>query len=230
MFNTTHLSSSIDWCENNYEVTYHIAEFVNSFSSLFISVVGLIGTHYHPNITVLYINLILIGLTSFYFHSTLSVAGQMADELSIMVAIISTTIYINSFILRWIPNGLMLFISIIKFVSMFIFPEFNRFILFTWSLVILKYFKYFYDMSSNKIKHNIKMAVMYFATATSCWLIDYMCIHNLSLYYLHGWWHILIGMCGYYVFVAIDDMTIESFSNYNMHNMNKRTPKYNMIV
>lgn len=213
MFDPTYLSSSIDWCENNYEISSLIVEFVNSWTSLFITLVGIIGMHYHPTVSILYATLILIGITSFYFHATLSEAGQMADELSIMMAIISTTIYINTYILQWIPNNYILFLSIVKFGSMFIFPEFNRFILFTWGMLILRYVKYFYNMSSDKIRNNILVAFYYFILAVFCWSIDFMCLYDVSILYLHGWWHIFIGMCGYYVFAAIDYMTIETYNH-----------------
>ncbi len=34
-------TSSIDWCERNYEVTYYVAEFFNAISSIGLVVVGL---------------------------------------------------------------------------------------------------------------------------------------------------------------------------------------------
>jgi dihydroceramidase len=35
------VTSTIDWCETNYEVTHYVAEFWNTLSSLFIAWVGL---------------------------------------------------------------------------------------------------------------------------------------------------------------------------------------------
>ncbi|KAF9971068.1 Alkaline ceramidase 3 [Actinomortierella ambigua] len=41
-------TSSVDWCENNYVVSYYIAEFWNSFSSLFIIAIAIAGAYLCP--------------------------------------------------------------------------------------------------------------------------------------------------------------------------------------
>ena len=43
------VTSSVDWCEKNYERTHYIAEFFNSISSFAMIVVGLYGILAHRN-------------------------------------------------------------------------------------------------------------------------------------------------------------------------------------
>ncbi|GBB95484.1 hypothetical protein RclHR1_25470001 [Rhizophagus clarus] len=41
--------SSTDWCEQNYEVTYYIAEFFNTISSLCLVFMGTFGSIMHSD-------------------------------------------------------------------------------------------------------------------------------------------------------------------------------------
>ena len=79
-------SSNVDWCEPNYIVTSHIAEFFNSMSSLIIVVSGMYGLYKHWNTVetrYLYAFTIItvVGLGSSLFHGTLMREWQLADEL-----------------------------------------------------------------------------------------------------------------------------------------------------
>jgi dihydroceramidase len=41
-------TSSVDWCESNYEITEYMAEFNNTLSSLSLVLAGLLGLIMHP--------------------------------------------------------------------------------------------------------------------------------------------------------------------------------------
>ena len=79
-----YLSSPMRWCESKFFYSIYIAEFWNSLSSLFISLIGYYGYFIHKDLkidnTAWYI-LIFFGLSSFWFHFTLSFMGQFFDEL-----------------------------------------------------------------------------------------------------------------------------------------------------
>ena len=87
-------TSSIDWCERNYAVTYYIAEFwncVSSFSMCLISGILLLrGFYYQLETRFLLLSLSfgIVGLGSVYFHGTLTHWGQMADELPMVYSMI----------------------------------------------------------------------------------------------------------------------------------------------
>jgi dihydroceramidase len=205
MYNTDYLSSEIDWCESNFQTNKYIAEFVNSLTSLFITLCGIIGMYYYDQTFILYFSLSIIGITSYYFHATLSEFGQMLDELSIMFCISLSIWFINSYVHRMINKKTLIYLCIFQFISMIIYPILNRLILFTWSIPVLYKFKLYYNLNP-KIRKSVEKIVLLFTLSILCWIVDYICVSFLYPMYLHGWWHILIGLTGYYIFKFIDNI------------------------
>ncbi|KAJ1488973.1 ceramidase, partial [Baffinella frigidus] len=80
-------SGTIDWCERNYVVSFYIAEFFNSFSALALVVAGGYAWYqaWRDSLELRFhaigISVVLVGLGSAAFHSTLQFWGQMWDEL-----------------------------------------------------------------------------------------------------------------------------------------------------
>ncbi|KAJ3100955.1 Alkaline ceramidase 3 [Phlyctochytrium bullatum] len=80
-------TSTLDWCEENYIVSYYIAEFWNSLSNAFytnLAVLGLflcykIGAETRAYLA--FLSLFVVGVGSFLFHATLLFETQMMDEL-----------------------------------------------------------------------------------------------------------------------------------------------------
>lgn len=78
--------STIDWCESNFEVSEYIAEFWNTVSSLFILVSPLMGLFHMKNQNLerrchfMMLVMIVIGIGSILFHSTLRYSMQLMDE------------------------------------------------------------------------------------------------------------------------------------------------------
>jgi len=93
-------SSPIDWCEQNYAVTPWVAEFANTVSSVSFVIAGLAvpwfytgrkwSTH-EPNFYILWTLIVAVGIGSMLFHATLSVAGQILDELPICLLLTTAT-------------------------------------------------------------------------------------------------------------------------------------------
>ncbi|XP_063226973.1 alkaline ceramidase-like [Bacillus rossius redtenbacheri] len=85
-------SSPIDWCESNYSYSSVIAEFGNTVSNLVFLVLPPLLAVLHrayaskvqPGIRLLWLLFVVVGLSSAYFHATLSLVGQLLDELSIL--------------------------------------------------------------------------------------------------------------------------------------------------
>ena len=82
-------TSSIDWCERNYEVTYFIAEFWNTVSNLaFIIPPLVVAYQLRGKVDGVYlaslIYMAFTGMGSFAFHGTLLYSMQLWDELSMV--------------------------------------------------------------------------------------------------------------------------------------------------
>jgi dihydroceramidase len=77
--------ASIDWCEPNYVVSPYVAEFANTWSSLFMCATALFALVWKwrqgRELRFLWIEgcVIVIGLGSALFHGTLTFYGQLAD-------------------------------------------------------------------------------------------------------------------------------------------------------
>lgn len=80
------VTSSINWCEHDYEVTHFLAEMYNSLTSFGFCVVGALGLYHarhYPQpraVRAMWWCSILVGLGSAAFHGTLLSAAQMLDE------------------------------------------------------------------------------------------------------------------------------------------------------
>ena len=83
-------SSTINWCETNYEVTYYVAEFWNTVTNLgmiILPVYGLIRCRklkIELKYTYSFILLLLVGIGSWMFHMTLWFEMQLLDEIPMM--------------------------------------------------------------------------------------------------------------------------------------------------
>jgi len=187
-----HESSSIDWCESNYYFSNFICEFNNSWSSLlymFFAIYTIV--YYSKFITNYYIyfilfSSILVGITSYLFHSTLSIGGQIMDEGSIILFIISSDITINK-------NYLVTFFFSIFLILSLMFPFYCRFILLSLGCYII------YNTVKNiKKTHEelwlyFKMTLKIFISAIIFWIIDiFLC--DYLLFATHFIWHILTSI------------------------------------
>lgn len=86
-------SSSVDWCETNYQVSAFIAEFANTLSSLSMVGAGLAGLLLHPwaekRFHFAFASIVLLGLGSVTFHGTLWKICQAADEVPMIYTVLT---------------------------------------------------------------------------------------------------------------------------------------------
>lgn len=84
------ITSTIDWCEENYYATPYSAEIVNTFTNLLFIALGIKGIrnclkYDHDSVfLVAFIGYVAVGSGSFAFHSTLKYPMQLVDELSMI--------------------------------------------------------------------------------------------------------------------------------------------------
>ncbi|KAJ5972219.1 uncharacterized protein N7479_002137 [Penicillium vulpinum] len=84
------ITSTLNWCEEDYYATEYAAEIVNTLTNLlfmWLGVQGILGCRRngHDQIfTVAFLGYLVVGTGSFLFHSTLKYPMQLVDELSMI--------------------------------------------------------------------------------------------------------------------------------------------------
>ncbi|KAI9851657.1 MAG: hypothetical protein M1838_003126 [Thelocarpon superellum] len=84
------VTSTLNWCEEDYYATIYSAEIVNTLTNLlfmFLSFKGLRNCYVHQHDTIFsvaFVGYFLVGLGSFFFHTTLKYPMQLVDELSMI--------------------------------------------------------------------------------------------------------------------------------------------------
>ncbi|KAL5359600.1 ceramidase [Aspergillus floccosus] len=84
------VTSTLNWCEEDYYATKYSAEIVNTLTNLLFMWLGVKGflscrRHGHDTIfKVAYLGYLVVGTGSFLFHSTLKYPMQLVDELSMI--------------------------------------------------------------------------------------------------------------------------------------------------
>ncbi|KAF1944513.1 alkaline ceramidase-like protein [Clathrospora elynae] len=84
------VTSTLDWCEENYVVTQYSAELINTLTNLLFMYLAAKGIrsclkHGHDTVfLVAFIGYLLVGSGSFMFHATLKYPMQLVDELSMI--------------------------------------------------------------------------------------------------------------------------------------------------
>ncbi|KAF9186341.1 Alkaline ceramidase 3 [Haplosporangium sp. Z 27] len=81
-------TASVDWCENNYVVSFYIAEFWNTISNVFCLLGAVFGYYTFPSnerrFTLMFAAFGFVGLGSVLFHGTLRHKMQLLDELPML--------------------------------------------------------------------------------------------------------------------------------------------------
>lgn len=223
-------SSSIDWCEPNYEWSYYVAEFFNTFSSLLFVVIGLIGYCYHNPISYLslafsWLSIMIIGIGSTGFHMTLSRSTQMMDELPMIWSMFlllyhSLLIYFPKGMAKY-RNDLILLLCLLNTISTLIYLlSAEYYFIFVSVYVSITFFTIFflvraiqtrnkYLFSEQNIARQLfKKAILYFLLAGIFWLVDlFICI---PWFYGHALWHLFISISVYLIILTQHVLLMES--------------------
>ncbi|EGD86661.1 hypothetical protein H112_05167 [Trichophyton rubrum D6] len=84
------VTSTLNWCEEDYYATPYAAEIVNAFTNILFLYLGVKGIRscrkngHDAIFQVAFLGYLLVGLGSFLFHSTLKYPMQLVDELSMI--------------------------------------------------------------------------------------------------------------------------------------------------
>ncbi|XP_070588043.1 alkaline ceramidase 1 [Erythrolamprus reginae] len=209
----SYLSSEVDWCEANFEHSEYIAEYYNSFSNVafFILAPMMLWLNtdyisYRPvPIRGFVILQLFIGIFSFYYHMTLSYAGQLLDELSILWTLCISygfwfpTRYFPSFIKN--REQFLTFVATVTVTSTlmsFVKPALNAYVLncAAFHLLYLAFIEV-RRCNSPAVRRAAWTMTFWWGIAISCWLVDkFFCgfCQRLNFCYLHSFWHVFINM------------------------------------
>ncbi|SPQ19336.1 c804d4db-4c73-4ac4-840f-b0914149d89c [Thermothielavioides terrestris] len=86
-------TSTLNWCEEDYNITFYCAEVVNTLTNLVFMYLGLKGlrnvlAYSHSRVFILvYLGYLVVGLGSMAFHTTLKYEMQLADELPMIYTV-----------------------------------------------------------------------------------------------------------------------------------------------
>ncbi|UJR32454.1 hypothetical protein I4U23_019916 [Adineta vaga] len=241
-------TSSIDWCERNYVVTYYIAEFWNCISSLLMCLFSMIlivqGLYYKIERRFLWLSFSfgLVGFGSAYFHGTLTLFGQMTDELPMVYSMIvwwfilfRTNKYqlesnqrispLDIFILFGFVYGLLC--SYIHSLKTFVLVFQIHFTLMIVGGIIKLIFLYRQTQHHTK---NIKYLIIWYVglliPAVICWIVDqqlceYFNSKNGFNPQLHAWWHVFCAIDAHVGVVCSEALRLLSI-RYNEYQGNKK--------
>lgn len=193
------ITSNIDWCEDNYTISYYIAEWYNTLSNLipiFYSIYILYKLKFTinniNNYHISYILLIFVFIGSFAFHATLTKIGQMLDEIPMLI----TNIYII-YLLDNYNNKILICNIFIKIFFIYLMikyqysPVYFQFSFLIFNLMLfIRVFRILLKFPILIKKTQIKKSILFYTIAIFCWLLDLYFCNYLKYFYLHSFWHI----------------------------------------
>ncbi|KAF9130591.1 Alkaline ceramidase 3 [Mortierella sp. 14UC] len=213
-------TSSVDWCESNYAVSFYIAEFWNTISNAACFAAAAIAHHFfpgnEPRFRYLFGTLFIVGLGSVLFHGTLRHKMQLLDELPMLY---SATIIL--FILveakhgpqgKWFPHLLAAWLGNIQFYtfqSTYTTLQFGMIAF----LRLLHVQQRSIKGPNPQISRLIRRALGFALVGVSIWLIDLRAcefVNGLSgksvLKWnpqLHAWWHVFSACALYHATMLV---------------------------
>ena len=204
----------INWCEVDYEYSFYVAELFNTITNLAYIVVGIRAIMHHMkfssnlNINVISaaICMILTGVFSAFFHATLLLEWQKADEVfenGILIFVLYESFHLT------FKHALVHFIVAacgILFIKSFLFCEVHliTIVLFT----ILRFRKL--SVSNSLLASYVSQCSILTVLGAVSWLIDrtaceYTKFNHFSLQ-LHSFWHIFTALALGKAFLAVEEL------------------------
>ncbi|MBZ4395885.1 ceramidase [Myxococcus sp. AS-1-15] len=210
-------TSTVDWCETNYQHFFHIGELFNSASSLVLVLVGVLGVVLHWRVLerrflLAFGLLALVGVGSTAFHTTLRREHQMLDELPMLyLAIVIVYILLEDRpqqrFGRWFPWLLFCHAVLVTYLTAFTRGAL-QFFLFQVSFASLEFFAlgrtYVLQRRSPdaSTKRLFQLGIASYALAIVLWVSDIqfcptlnetLPAHGIPNPQFHAWWHVLVA-------------------------------------
>ena len=219
-------TSTVDWCETNYQHLFYVSELFNTASSLVLVLVGLVGVLLHRRVLerrflLAFALLSVVGVGSTAFHATLQREHQMLDELPMLyLAIVIVYILLEDRPQRrfgsWFPLALLGHAVLVTYLTAFTRGT-AQFFLFQVSFASLEFYAlgrtYVLQRRSPdaSVKRLFRLGIAAYALAIVLWLSDIQFCpvlndtlpsHGLPNPQFHAWWHVLVS-CGFYTLLLV---------------------------
>jgi dihydroceramidase len=219
-------TSSVDWCESNYQHTFYVAELFNTVSSLAMCLAGLAGLWLHRRVLerrflLAFAIVVVVGLGSAAFHGTLHFELQMLDELPMLYsALVVVYILLENRRERrfglWFPAALIAHGVLITALSALTRGR-VQFFAFQLSFSSMEFFALYrvwriYRRSADRdLRRLYRVGMVAYLAALLCWMTDlqacgfvsrWMPAHGLPNPQLHAWWHVLVS-AGLYLLTLV---------------------------
>ena len=242
-------SSSINWCETDYAVSHFIAEFFNSLSNIPPIVFTLVALYFgslkyiaeleknksmittvQPRVILLgYLVPIVVFSGSFLFHSTLTYAGQLLDEIPMLYGVNYFHLALSYHTAQRVPftflfTGIAVFCTYLMIALRESPVPFQ--VCYTGLVVALIYrcFLVYNELKDIRESQLLLRGVYLYGIAAVCWLLD---VHVCQVYqpieylYLHAWWHLLAGTATYYLlqFLCAYNLIVERKEKFRVGKM-----------
>lgn len=200
--------ATVDWCEPNYAVSPYIAEFWNTTSSLWMTVLGLSGMlllarrrRFHG----MFGGLALVGLGSAAFHGTLLRPAQALDELPmVFLSLLGLWVVVHRG--RGWAEGNRFAAALAGFAAVFSASYWNMPSAFLYFIMIygglvgwltITSLRLTMTQEDARLKRLLLIsATGYFGALLGCWIPEHVifpCDHPVQHLHLHAWWHMLAG-------------------------------------
>lgn len=179
-------ASNVEWCEDKYVITPYIAEFWNTLTGIpymYMAIVGVLTARTRFE-RALWTEVFFIGFGTSMFHGTLTLGGQLVDEIAIILFLMTSSMRLN--------HVHQLYQSVIYIASvalMLIYPQINCYMLFVVGLAVAA------PLGNRMIKERYDRLQIFMTGALTiagiiCWSIDKFECGGWG--YLHALWHIIM--------------------------------------
>jgi dihydroceramidase len=219
-------TSSVDWCEANYQHTPYVCELANSVSSLAMVAVGVLGVWLHRRtlegrFLLAFFVVAIVGVGSIGFHATLRFELQMLDELPMLYsALVMVYILVESGPRRrfgaWFPTLLVAHAALVTSLSAFTRGTL-QFYLFQLSFGSMELFALVRVYALQRRSRDRSVRTLYrvgmsaYALAIVLWFVDlklcaivggWLPAHGFANPQFHAWWHVLVSV-GLYLLTLV---------------------------
>ncbi|CAL5413845.1 unnamed protein product [Camellia sinensis] len=207
------VTSTTEWCEQNYVYSSYVAEFFNTVSNIpgiLLPLIGLVNAlrqRFEKRFSVLYISNMILAIGSMLFHATLQKVQQQGDETP-MVWEMLLYIYIL-YSPDWHYRSTMpTFLFIYGAVFAIVHSQIRLGIAFKVHYIVLcllcipRMYKYYIYTEDRSAKWLAKLYAITILLGSLFWLCDRLFCKEISRWHFnpqgHALWHIFMGFSSYF--------------------------------